>query len=43
MFLQIHDSMTIGEVQDRFNECFLFLKIAFYLKAHKRLQTSDNL
>lgn len=42
MFLQITDSMTIGEVQDRFNECFPFLDIAFYSKPHDLYEGSDK-
>jgi hypothetical protein len=42
MFLQINDSMSLEEVQDRFNECFPFLKIAFYSKGHKKFQASDK-
>ena len=39
MYLHINDSMTVEDVQERFNECFPFLKIAFYAKAHKEFQT----
>lgn len=42
MFLQIDDSMTVEEVQDRFSECFPSLKLAFYSKGHKKFQASDN-
>ena len=42
MFLQIDDTMTIGEVQDRFAECFPLLKIEFYAKAHKTFEASDG-
>jgi hypothetical protein len=42
MFLQINDSMSLQEVEDRFNECFPFLKIAFYSKGHKKFQASDK-
>jgi len=42
MYLQITDFMTIGEVQDRFNECFPFLDIAFYSKPHELYEGSDK-
>lgn len=42
MFLQIYDSMTVEEVQDRFTECFPFLKIEFYSKPHKKFEASDK-
>jgi hypothetical protein len=42
MILQIDDTMTIEEVQDRFSECFPFLKIEFYSKPHKKFQPSDK-
>ena len=42
MFLQIADTMTIEEVQDRFTECFPFLKIEFYSLGHKRFEASDK-
>lgn len=42
MFLHINDNMTIEEVQDRFNECFPFLRIAFYAKPHRVFEGSDK-
>ncbi|NTS41459.1 hypothetical protein HRG84_11145 [Flavisolibacter sp. BT320] len=42
MFLHIVDSMTVEEVQDRFNECFPFLTIEFYSVPHKPFQATDN-
>jgi hypothetical protein len=42
MFLQINDTMTVEEVQDRFTECFPSLKIEFYSKAHKRYESTDK-
>jgi hypothetical protein len=42
MILQIFDSLTIEEVQERFNECFPYLKLAFYSKPHKIFQPSDD-
>jgi hypothetical protein len=42
MFLQISDAMTVEEVQDRFNECFPFLKIAFYTKPHHLYEGTDK-
>ncbi|MGE5520916.1 MAG: hypothetical protein ACM3VS_13375 [Candidatus Dadabacteria bacterium] len=42
MILQIDDRLTVDEVQDRFNECFSFLKLAFYSKSHKRFEKSNK-
>jgi hypothetical protein len=42
MFLHINDSMTLEEVQDRFNECFPFLRIAFYAKPHDLFEGSEK-
>ena len=42
MFLHLDDSMTIEEVQDRFNECFPYLKIAFYSQPHNKFESSGK-
>ncbi|GAA4745857.1 hypothetical protein [Flavisolibacter ginsenosidimutans] len=42
MVLQIDDNLKIGEVQERFHDCFPYLKIAFYAKAHKRFEPSET-
>ena len=42
MFLKIDDHMTLEEVQERFQECFPFLRIAFYSKGHKKFGISDK-
>jgi hypothetical protein len=42
MYLQINDTMSVEEVQDRFNECFPFLRIAFYSKPHEPYEGSDK-
>ena len=42
MFLHIHDQMSIGELQERFHECFPQLQLAFYSVGHKRFASSDN-
>ena len=42
MFLHIVESMTVEEVQDRFNECFPFLTIEFFSVPHKPFQSTDN-
>src|SRR5215203_1939385 len=42
MFLQINDTMTVEEVKDSFTECFPFLKIELYSKAHKRHQPTHE-
>lgn len=34
--------MTLGEVQDRFQECFPFLDIAFYSKPHLPFEATDE-
>ncbi|HWB27161.1 MAG TPA: hypothetical protein VG738_16910 [Chitinophagaceae bacterium] len=34
MLLDINDEKTIGDLQDRFSECFPNLKIEFYKNAH---------
>jgi len=34
MLLDINDTKTVGELQDKFNECFPYLKLVFYKKAH---------
>jgi hypothetical protein len=35
MFPKIHGAISIGEVQDRFNECFASLKLEVYSLSHK--------
>ena len=42
MLLVVDDSMTVGELEDRFSECFPYLKIHFYSKAHKRFEPTDT-
>lgn len=42
MYLKIEDLMTVDEVEDRFNECFPYLKIAFYSKPHKKFEATDK-
>ena len=42
MYLQINDRMTVEEVQDRFNECFPFLRLEFYSKPHDAFEGSDK-
>jgi hypothetical protein len=42
MFLHIDDTMTIEEVQDRFQECFPLLKLEFFSEGHKRFAASDK-
>ncbi|HVX50397.1 MAG TPA: hypothetical protein VHB48_09570, partial [Chitinophagaceae bacterium] len=34
MLLEIDDNKTVGELEDRFNECFPYLKLELYTKAH---------
>src|SRR4051794_32966043 len=40
MLLNIQDNKTIGDLQDKFNECFQHLKIEFYHSRHKWRQAS---
>ena len=42
MLLQIDDRLKLEELQERFHECFPFLHIVFYAKAHKRFEPSDE-
>ena len=42
MLLSIDDNKTIGDLQDRFNECFPFLKIEFYDVRHKWQKISPS-
>ena len=42
MFLQIHDQLTLGELQDRFADCFPFLKLEFYAVSHKRFEPTEK-
>jgi hypothetical protein len=41
MLLNIHDDMTVGDLQDKFNECFQHLKIEFYHSRHKWQKASS--
>lgn len=42
MFLPIHDNLSLEEVQERFTDCYPFLRIKFYSVAHKRYQPTDK-
>ena len=42
MYLKINDQMTVEEVEDRFNECFPYLRIAFYSRPHKKFEPTDK-
>lgn len=42
MFLQIDDSLSLEEVQERFSNCYPFLRLAFYSAVHKRFQPTDE-
>lgn len=42
MLLKIDDNLTIVEVQDRFSECFPFLKLEFFSKSHKLHEASEK-
>jgi hypothetical protein len=41
MILHIDDRYKVGDLQDRFSECFPFLKIEFYRNSHKWKQHSS--
>lgn len=40
MLLKIYDQDKIDEIQDKFNECFPYLKIEFFDKPHKWRESS---
>jgi hypothetical protein len=42
MYLHIHDQLALGELQERFNECFPALKLEFYSESHKRFEPSEK-
>ena len=42
MLLKIFDREKIDEVQDKFNECFPYLKIEFYSQPHKWEESSEE-
>ena len=42
MLLSINDTMTVGDIQDHFAECFPNLRIFFYSKSHKKFEASDS-
>jgi hypothetical protein len=41
MLLEIDDHKTVQDLQEKFSECFPFLKIEFYDEGHKWHQGSD--
>lgn len=41
MILHIDDSMTVGDIQDKFSLCFPALTIKFYLEPHGYKETSS--
>ncbi len=42
MLLHISDSKTVEDLQDRFNDCFPYLKIEFYKEADSNLNGCDK-
>lgn len=42
MYLHIDDRLTIGEVEERFSDCFPSLRIAFYSRPHKKYEATDK-
>ena len=42
MLLVIDDQLTVGEVEDRFTECFPYLQIRFYYNSRKRYAPEDH-
>lgn len=41
MLLKVTDNQTIADLQDKFNECFPYLKLEFYTEAHGWKQGSN--
>lgn len=42
MLLNIHDEMTVCDLQDKFNECFQHLKLEFYHGRHQWQKASSE-
>lgn len=42
MLIRIYDHEKIDEVQDKFNECFPYLKLEFYNQPHKLHEASPE-
>ena len=42
MYLQIDDRLSVGDVEDRFNECYPSLRIGFYSVPHKLFEATDK-
>ena len=42
MLLKIYDHEKIDEIQDKFNECFPYLKLEFYTQPHKWHEVSGT-
>lgn len=42
MLLHINDNKTIEDLQDRFNQCFPYLKLEFYNTPHRWLQQCEK-
>lgn len=42
MLLKIYDHEKIDEIQDKFNECFPYLKLEFYTQPHKLHEASST-
>jgi len=42
MILHINDNKRIEDLQERFNDCFPYLKLQFYHTSHKWLQQCDK-
>lgn len=42
MLLNIHDNKTIGDLQDKFNECFQHLSLEFYRQRHQWQKASSE-
>ena len=42
MLLKIFDRIKIDELQDKFNECFPYLRLEFYSRPHKWQEETDK-
>lgn len=42
MIIHIHNNLTIGEIQERFNKCFPCLQIEFFSKPHQFRELSAD-
>src|SRR3982750_3218500 len=43
MLLEIDDHKTVGDLADRFNKCFPYLRLEFYHHVHKKHTQDDKI